>query len=90
MAIQIERVNMNFFGNLMSAIYEKHTSEIKFWRQLRQQSLRKDWKIASKSLFSSLIEQPPVSWLYVGLINTIIMKKYFQFINGRFSQVFIF
>jgi len=37
------------FGNLMRAIYEKHTSEIKFWRQLRQQSLRKYWKIVSKS-----------------------------------------
>ena len=74
----------------MRAIYEKHTSEIKYWGQLRQQSLRKYWKIASKFLFSSLIEQPPVSWLYVGLINTIIMKKYFQFINGRFPQVFIF
>ena len=48
MATQIERVNMNFFGNLMRAIYEKHTSEITFWRQLRQQSLRKYWKIASK------------------------------------------
>ena len=45
-----------FFCNLMRAIYEKNTSEIKFWRQLRQQPLREDWKIASKSLFSSLIE----------------------------------
>ena len=37
-----------FFGNLMRPSYEKHSSEIKFCRQLRQQSLRKYWKIASK------------------------------------------